>query len=89
MCDPSDPISWRTWSLDDEVNILGTPLGSPDFETEYLSGKGLKHRLLLGFIKEVAYVGLHREAIDMVKGATIPRLSHILKSIQKNANSTG
>ena len=41
----------------DEVNILGTPLGSPDFETEYQSGKGLKHKLLLDLIKEVADAG--------------------------------
>jgi hypothetical protein len=38
----------------------------------------------LCFIKEVADVGFQREAIDMLKGAAIPRLSHALKSIQKN-----
>ena len=75
--------------MDDRVNIHGIPLGSPDFKTEYLSGKGLKHKLLLGFIKEVADACFQREAVDMLKGAAIPRLSHILKSIQKNANSTG
>ena len=58
-CDPPDPLSWRTWPLDDGVNIVGTPLGCPDFEAEYLSGKGLKHIFLLGFIKEVADAGFH------------------------------
>ena len=68
---------------------MGTPLGSPGLEEEYFSGKGLKHILLLCFIKEVGDAGLNREAIDMVKGAAIPRLSHILKSIQKNEKTTG
>ncbi len=36
------------------MNILGTPLGSPAFITFYLRGKGLKHLLLLQFIKDVA-----------------------------------
>jgi hypothetical protein len=43
--------------LDDGFNILGNPLGSPGFEEEYLNGKGLKHKLLLSFIKEVADAG--------------------------------
>ena len=30
LCEPSDPLSLRTWPLDDGVNILGTPLESPD-----------------------------------------------------------
>ncbi len=68
---------------------MGTPLGSPDFESEDLSGKGLKHKLLMDLIKEVANAGFQREAIDMLKGATIPRLSHILKLIQTNAKSKG
>ena len=40
-------------------------------------------------MKDVAYAEFQREAIDMLNGATIPRLSHILKSILKNANSKG
>ena len=57
VCDPSDPLRWRTLPLDDRGNILGTPLGSPDFEADYISGKGLKHKLLLDLIKEVADAG--------------------------------
>ena len=71
VCDPSEPLRWWIWLLDDGVNILGTPLGSQGFEEEYLNGKGLKHRLLLSFIKEVANVGFQREAIEMLKGAAI------------------
>ena len=68
---------------------LWNTTGSPGFEEEYLSGKGLNHTLLLCFIKEVDEAGFKREAIDMLKGAAIPRVSHIIKSIQKNENTTG
>jgi hypothetical protein len=71
------------------VNILDTPLGSGSFVSDYLRGKGLKHLLLLRFIKEVANAGFPREAEQMLKGAAVPRLSHILKSVQKNTNSAG
>ena len=65
-------------------------MGYPGFEEKYLNGKGLKHILHLCLsIKEVADAGFQREAIDVVKGGAIPRLSHILKSIQKNDNTTG
>jgi hypothetical protein len=68
---------------------LGTPLGSSSFVAEYLRGKGLKHLLLLRFIKDVANAGFPREAKQMLKGAAVPRLSHILKPVQKNSHSAG
>jgi len=43
----------------------------------------------LSFIKEVSDSGFERKELDMLKGAAIPRLSHILKAIQKNENTTG
>jgi hypothetical protein len=43
----------------------------------------------LCFIKEVANAGFKREVVDILKAVAIPRLSHILKSIQKNENTTG
>ncbi len=57
LCDKLDPLNWRNWPHDDGWNILRKPQGSPVFVDEYLSGKGLKHRLLLAFIKEVAEAG--------------------------------
>ena len=62
---------------------------SSPFVSEYLRGKGLKHLLLLRFIKDVANAGFPREAEHMLKGAAVPRLSHILKSVQKNNHSAG
>ncbi len=50
LSDPSDPGSTRLWPKDDGINVLGTPLGSPDFIESYLFGKGIKHRQLLNFI---------------------------------------
>jgi hypothetical protein len=67
------------------MNILGSPLGSPACIESYLRGKGLKHTQLLDFIKSVAEAGYPREATAMLTGAAFPRLSHILKSIQKNS----
>ena len=74
---------------EDGVNILGTPLGSNMFVSSYLQGKGLKHRLLLHFIQDVAVACFPREVEQMLKGAAIPRLSHILRSVQKNEHSLG
>jgi hypothetical protein len=37
----------------------------------------------------MADAGFQREAINMLKGAAITRLSHILKSIQRNESTTG
>ena len=71
------------------MNILGTPMGSPSFVSGYLRGKGLKHLLLLRFIKDVAEAGFPREAEQMLRGVAVPRLSHILKSVQKNNHNTG
>jgi hypothetical protein len=40
--------------LDDGDDIFGTPPGFLGFVDDYISGKGLKHKLLVCFIKEVA-----------------------------------
>ncbi len=55
--DPFDPDNERTWPDEDGANIMGTPLGSNMFVSSYLQGKGLKHRLLLQFIQDVAAAG--------------------------------
>jgi hypothetical protein len=87
--DPFDPDIERFWAEENGVNILGTPMGTPAFVSSYLQGKGLKHLLLLQFIKDVASAGFPREAEIMLKGAAVPRLSHILRSVQKNHHSRG
>ena len=69
------------------MNILGTPLGSNSFVASYLWGKGLKHHLLLSFIKDVAAARFPREAEHMLKGVAFPRMSHILRSLQKNKHN--
>ncbi len=79
--DPFDQDTERIWPDEDGVNILWTPMGSNLFISSYLQGKGLKHRLLLQFIQDVAATGFPREAEHMLKGAAIPRLSHILRTI--------
>jgi len=89
MVDLFDPDNERIWREDNGVNILGTPWGSNSFVTSYLRGKELKHHLLLRFIKNVAAAGFPREAEDMLKGAAVPRLSHIPKSVQKNKHTVG
>ncbi len=44
---------------------MGTPLGSQGFIDNYLHGKGIKHKLRLGFIiKEVDEAGFQREAVE-------------------------
>jgi len=82
--DPSDPDSARLWPEDDGINVLGTPMGSPDFTESYLFGKGIKHRQLLNFIEEVASASFPREAVAMLTGAAGQRLTHLLKSVEKN-----
>jgi hypothetical protein len=57
LSDDSDPDIYRQWPDDNGINILGTPLGSPVFIEAYLFGKGIKHRVLLNFIQEVAAAG--------------------------------
>ena len=88
LIDPFDPESDRILTEDNMVNILGTPLGSSSFVSDYLRGKELKHLLLLRFIKDVAAAGFPWEAEQMLKGAALPRLSHIFKSVQKNNHTT-
>jgi hypothetical protein len=60
LIDPFDTDSDRIWAEENGVNILGTPLGSSSFISGYLKGKGLKHHLLLRFVKEVAETGGRR-----------------------------
>jgi hypothetical protein len=84
LLDDSDPDSYRQWPDDDGINILGTPLGSPAFVESYLFGKGVKHRVLLNFIQDVAAAGFPREAVAMLTGAASKKLVYLLKSIQKN-----
>ena len=60
--DPFDHGSERFWPEENGVNILGTPLGTLAFVSFYLQGKGLKHLLLLRFIKDVASARFPREA---------------------------
>ena len=89
LTDPFDKESDHFWTEVNGVNILGTPLGSSPFVGEYLRGKGLKHLLLLRFIKDVANAGFPREAEQMLKGAAVSHLSHILKSVQKRSQAAG
>jgi hypothetical protein len=87
LTDPSDVLNTRLWNDDDGVNVLGTPLGSPDFIETYLLGKGIKHRQLLSFIQEVAEAGFPREAVAMLTGAAGPRLTHLLKLMERNSST--
>ncbi len=80
--DPSYLDSERVWVDENGANILGTPLGTSAFVSSYLQGKGVKHLLLLRFVKDVASTEFPKEAELMLKGATVPRLSHILRSLQ-------
>ena len=85
LSDPIGPSSMRLWPDDGSINVLGTPLGSSDFVESYLFGRGTKHRHLLSFITEVAATRFPREAVAMLTGFAGPRISHLLKSIRKNA----
>ena len=87
--DPLDRDSKRMWPDENGVNILSTPLGTPAFVSSYLQGKDLKHLFLLRFIRDVASAGFPKEAELMPKGTAVPRLSHILRSVQKNQHSRG
>ncbi len=84
MVDPFDLDRERIWPDEDGVNIMGIPFGSNLFVSSYLQGKGLKNCLLLHFIQDVAAASFLRETDHMLKVAAIPRLSHILRSVQKN-----
>ena len=84
--DPFDPESERIWADEDSDNILGTPLESEHFIFVYLQRKGCKHCLNLDFIKDVAEAEFPREVEHMFKGASVPCLSHMLKSVQKKTS---
>jgi hypothetical protein len=62
LTDPFDKESDRFWTEVHGVNIMGTPLGSSSFVSEYLRGKGHKHLLLMRFIKDLANAEFPREA---------------------------
>jgi hypothetical protein len=85
--DPLDPESARQWPIDDGINVRGIPLGSLDFIESYLFGKRVKHRQLLTFITEVVAAGFPREAVVMLTGAARPRLTHLMKSVEKNSST--
>ena len=72
--EPFDSDNERIWREENGVNMLGTPLGSDSFIASYLHGKGLKHHLLLRFIKDLAAARFPREAEQMLKGAAPPVL---------------
>ena len=55
---------------------------------DYLHNKLEKHRLL-SFIEDIAKVGHSREAHKMLTGSAVPRLTHVLKDVPKDASSTG
>ena len=84
FADPFDPDIARQCPEADGINVLGTPMGSPDFIESYLFGKGIKHGQLLSFIQEVAFAGFPMEAVAMLTEAAGPRLTHLLKSVEKN-----
>ena len=89
LVDPFDSDSERVWAEDNGVNIIRNPLGSNSFVAFLCRGKGLKHHLLLRFIKDVAAAGFSREAEHILKGAAIPPLSHILRFVQKKTHTVG
>jgi hypothetical protein len=87
--DPFNPDNERIWPDKDMVNILATPLGSNLFVSSYLHGKRLKHCLLLRCIQVLVAAGFPREVEHMPKGAAVPHLSDIMRSVQKNQHSIG
>ena len=87
LADPSDINNARLWPESDGINGLGTPLGTPEFIESYLFGKGIKYKQLMGFIKDMATVGFPREAIAMLTRAACPRLTHLLKFVEKNPST--
>ena len=47
-----------------------------------------KHEQLLSFITDVSKMGFSRESHKILIGPAVPRLSHIVKSVPKDATST-
>ena len=68
---------------------MWAPYGSLEFVKEYLQKKLGKHDQLLDFITYVAKMGFSRDAHMMLTESAIPRLTHILKSMPKEAASIG
>jgi len=79
-----DPLTKPSWLECDGINILGTPYGSPTFVETYLNNMLSKHMELPTFILDVAKAGYPRKAHKMLTGSTVPRLSHVLKSVPKD-----
>ena len=50
-------------------------------------GKGIKHRQLLIVIKEVAEAGFPREVVAILTRAAGPRLTHLLKLVERNSST--
>jgi len=85
--DEHDPSS-SAWPANDGNNILGTPYGSPEFVEEYLQNKLRKHEQFLSFITDLSKMGFSRESHKMLIGYVVPRLTHIAKSVPRDAAST-
>ncbi len=85
----SDAMSTRQWIDEDGIQILGTHLGSSQFIGSCPFGKEIKHRMLLTFIHEVAKAGFPRETVAVLTGAADPRLTHLLKSVERNSSTEG
>jgi hypothetical protein len=47
-------------------------------------GKGVKHMMMLHFIREVGAAGFPRETVAMFTGAASQKLIYLLKTMQKN-----
>jgi hypothetical protein len=82
-----DKESARLWLESNGINVLGTPLGTSEFIESYFFGKGIKHRQLMSLIQEVVATGFPREAVSMLTGASCPRLTHLLKYVEKNSRT--
>jgi hypothetical protein len=84
----ADPDSYPEWPDEDGINILGIPLGSPVFIESYLFGKGVKHLVPLNFIQEVDAASFPRETVAMLTGVASQKLVYLLKSVQKNPQTS-
>ncbi len=83
------PHQGPQWPNADGIDVLKTPLESPAFVEQYLQTKLEKHQILLTFIENVDKVGFSREAHKMLTAVDVPRLTHVLKYVPKDASSTG
>lgn len=77
---PSESLSWPAA---DGVRLLGVPLGSPEYITEYLNDRLETHKKLPDFIVDVANAGHTREAVSMLTQGAIPRLRFLAKCLPR------